>query len=68
VHAAPSGPGDDVTLFLLLVFLAGFLLYAAADIRRKQRHVDLHQEIKDHLTSLTTTESPWHRRVPDGRY
>ncbi len=46
-----------MTLFLLLVFLAGFLLYAAADIRRKQRHVDLHREIRAYLTAVSRTST-----------
>jgi hypothetical protein len=67
VHAATTCPGVDVTLFLLVIFLAGFLLYAAADIRRKQDHVDLHREIRAHLSSMTTTESRRHRQFPEGR-
>jgi hypothetical protein len=60
-----SGPTDrrrgfDVTLLLLLIFLAGFLVYAAVDIRRKQCHVDLHRDIRAYLTAVSRTST--HRR------
>lgn len=49
-----------MTLLLLLIFLAGFLVYAAVDIRRKQCHVDLHRDIRAYLTAVSRTST--HRR------